>query len=157
MFRQDSDNLLTLSTYWADAGSAADLADWNNSTAIVPFSAPVKIRYVAEYNDAAPDSVKVYVNGVLTISGEGFEAYHAAVGSDPQVIDSLLFRTSRNVPVLGGAWDVVEPTAPRRPRSSVTASTSAASSTEHRTSRSHRARRSSCSPPSRAPRRSPAC
>ena len=114
VFRQDSDNLLTLSTYWADAGSPADLADWNNSTATVPFGAPVKIRYVAEYNDAAPDSVKVYVDGALTISGEGFEAYHSAVGSDPQTIDSLLFRTSRNVPVLGGAWDVVEPSAPQK-------------------------------------------
>jgi hypothetical protein len=114
VFRHDSDNVLTLSTYWADAGSPADLADWNNDTANVPFSAPVKIRYVAEYNDAAPDSVKVYVNDILTISGQGYEAYHAAVGSDPQVIDSLLFRTSRNEPVLGGAWNVVEPTVPQK-------------------------------------------
>ncbi len=83
VFRQDFDNQLTLSTYWADAGSRADLADWNNSTATVSFTGPVKIRYVAEYNDAAPDSVKVYVDNVLTIQGEGFEAYHASVGSDP--------------------------------------------------------------------------
>ncbi|MCU1417415.1 MAG: hypothetical protein JWP32_1589 [Schumannella sp.] len=114
VFRQDADGELTLSTYWATAGSEADLADWNNSTATVPFAGPVKIRYVAEYNAAAPDSVKVYVNNVLKLTGQGFEAYHEAVGSDPQKIDSLLFRTSRNKPVAGGAWDVVEPDAGQR-------------------------------------------
>lgn len=114
VFRHDSDNLLTLSTYWADAGSEADLEDWNNDTATVPFTGPVKIRYVVEYNAAAPDSVKVYVDGVLTIQGQGFEAYHVAAASGPQVIDSLLFRTSRNVPVEDGAWTAVEPTAPEK-------------------------------------------
>jgi hypothetical protein len=114
VFRHDADNELTLSTYWADAGSEADLPDWNNDTATVPFTAPVHIRYVVEYDPAGVDSVKVWADGVLAISGEGYEAYHDAVGSPAQTIDSLLFRTSRSVPVPGGAWDVVEPTAPQK-------------------------------------------
>lgn len=114
VFRQDADNQLTLSTYWATAGSDAEQSDWHNSTATVAFTGPVKIRYVVEYNPGAPDSVKVYVNNVPTLQGQGYEAYHAAVGSDPQQIDSLLFRTSRNKPVLDGSWDVVTPTDDQR-------------------------------------------
>jgi hypothetical protein len=114
VFRQDADNVLTLSTYWATAGSDAEIEDWNNSTTTVPFSGPIKIRYVIEYNAAAPDSVKVYVNNVLKLQGQGYEAYHVAAASGPQKIDSLLFRTSRNVPVSGGAWDVVPPTDDQR-------------------------------------------
>jgi hypothetical protein len=110
VFRQESAEELTLSTYWADAGSEADLEDWNNDTATVPFTGPVRIRYVVEYNASAPDSVKIYVNDVLTLHGEGFEAYHVAAGNDPQVSDSLLFRINNRVPVEDGAWETVDPT-----------------------------------------------
>ncbi len=111
VFRHDDANELTLSTYWADAGSAADLEDWNNDTATVPFTGPVDIRYVVEYNVGSPDSVKVYVDDELTLQGEGFEAYHAAVPSAAQMVDSLLFRINNRVPVENGAWDTVAPTA----------------------------------------------
>lgn len=114
VFRHDSANQLTLSTYWADAGSEADLEDWNNSTATIPFTGPVKIRYVVEYKVGAPDAVKVYADGVLRISGEGYEAYHEAVAAPKQTIDSLLFRTSRSVPEPDGAWTVVTPSEAER-------------------------------------------
>jgi hypothetical protein len=114
VFRHDANNQLTMSTYWADAGSEADDADWNNSTATIGFSGPIKIRYVVEYKVGAPDVVKVYADGVLRITGEGYEAYHEAVASPKQTVDSLLFRTSRSVPVPNGSWTIVTPTEPER-------------------------------------------
>jgi hypothetical protein len=110
VFRHDADNQLTLSTYWANAGGAV----WNNDTETVPFTAPVKIRHVVEYNSGAPDSVKVYVNGVLAVSGQGYEAYHDAASGTKQTIDSLMFRTSRLTPVPGGAWTADYPTEQER-------------------------------------------
>lgn len=114
VFRVDDDDQLTLSTYWADAGSDAEIEDWNNDTATIDFDGPVAIRYVVEYHAAAPDSVKVYADGVLRLEGEGFEAYHAADGAPAQTVDSLLFRASRNKPVVDGAWIADVPTEEQR-------------------------------------------
>lgn len=110
VFRQDEVGKLTISTYWADEGSDAEIEDWNNDTAKVPFSGPVNIRYVVEYNVGAPDSIRVYADGALAVHGEGFEAYHDADSGDKQTVNSLLFRTNIRVPVEDGAWDNDEPT-----------------------------------------------
>lgn len=114
VFRHDADEKLTLTTYWADAGSEAELADWNNDTEIVDFTGPLDIRVVTEYIANGPDSIRVFVDGVLAVQGQGFEAYHAAVPSPAQTSDSLLFRINARTPVPDGAWDTAEPTAPQK-------------------------------------------
>ena len=112
MFRHDEDEKLTLSTYWADADSAAELEDWNNDTAVVDFTGALDIRIVSEYIANGPDSIRVFVDGELAIAGQAFEAYHLAM--DPptkETSNSLLFRAVDRAPVEGGAWEVVPPTA----------------------------------------------
>ncbi|HWM35037.1 MAG TPA: hypothetical protein VNR36_12460 [Pseudolysinimonas sp.] len=116
VLRHDADNELTLTNYYLPASAPTeDDSEWRNVTVKVPFTAPVNIRYVVEFNAAAPDIVRVYVNNELKISSGGsFERYHELDGAALQSVDTLLFRTNKNVPVDGGGWTRVEPTAPEK-------------------------------------------
>ncbi len=112
VLRQPTDHRLQLSNYFVKpSATGADDGDWTNVTATVPFTKPVTIKYVGQYRAGKTDIVKVYVNGKLTLTGGSYEGYYRALSAAPSTVNNILFRASRSVPVPGGSWDVVAPTA----------------------------------------------
>ena len=61
---EEAGQKLTLTNFYANAGSAADVGDWNAATTEVSFTKPIAIKYVAHFNaDDSKDTVNVYLNG----------------------------------------------------------------------------------------------
>lgn len=88
---------LQISTRWPVPGSPAELADWRNTSIVVPATSAHTITIRSQFVDDADDVVQVFVDGSLALTGSTWEGYHDAVAApltDKQVVNALLVRTS---------------------------------------------------------------
>jgi hypothetical protein len=117
LLREEADQKLTLTNFYANAGSAADVGDWNAATTEVSFTKPIAIKYVAHFNpDDSKDTVNVYLNGSKTpaLTGSTFETYADSQDTPAETVNALLFRAvDRQVDLTqanGVPWADVAPT-----------------------------------------------
>jgi hypothetical protein len=111
-----TDEGLEIGSYWYPAGAADDsLASWRSAVfATVDAAVPHTIRAVATFIVDAPDTLDIYVDGVLVSAGSGATTWEAySVSDGDRSVDGISFKTTSSAPSADGiGYRAGLPTAP---------------------------------------------